>query len=224
MCIHFVQHPTATVEQRYLGLKETICQIIFRIFNNINIPVLFCSCVAECFSLLYFAWRSILWLKLGKRIFFFITFEQSEQGNKAMPDAKNYDSRGWWMGLLENASQLSHVLICLSTGDKERGANVKLTEFYTQLTPTVSEHNWILFLISRQRLASISWTILWRTGCSLSSQFSLFNTSHIWKQHAVSMCVLCPRDAPGKNSLIQNWDQTGKMTLLSHIQVTSMKT
>lgn len=44
------------------------------------------------------------------------------------------------MGLFENATQFSHTLHCvfLNAQGKERGANAKLTEFYTL---TIFEHN-----------------------------------------------------------------------------------
>lgn len=43
------------------------------------------------------------------------------------------------MGLFENATQFSHALhcACLSAGDKKRGANANLTEFYSL---TISEY------------------------------------------------------------------------------------
>ena len=44
------------------------------------------------------------------------------------------------MGMFEKATQFSHTLncICLNEVGKERGANAKLTEFYTL---TISENN-----------------------------------------------------------------------------------
>lgn len=95
------------------------------------------------------------------------------------------------MGLFENATQFSHTLRSLTVGGREGGSNAKLTEFQVL---TISEHNWILLLITHQRMPNIGWLILWGTYCALcQANFSLFTTSQVWKQHTV-LCVVSVRE------------------------------
>lgn len=97
------------------------------------------------------------------------------------------------MGLFENATHFSHTLrcVCFTVGGREGGGNAKLTEFQVL---TISEHNWILLLITHQRMPNIGWLILWGTYCALcQANFSLFTTSQVWKQHTV-LCVVSVRE------------------------------
>lgn len=121
------------------------------------------------------------------------------------------------MGLFENATQFSHALhcVCLTAGDKKRGTNANLTEFYSL---TISGHKWILLLITHQRRADISWIILWGT-CSAPRQASFFFVQHITclesacSRYVCSMSERCSRERPTHPKLRSNWKND---TVASH--------